>query len=81
MLATALFLVLVLFLSDLTLVGLVRAKRSVRGVEREIEYYRTQIREDSIFMENLKSDDFLEKYAREKYLMHSAEEQLFLIEE
>lgn len=81
LLATLLFLVLIFFVSDLTLVGLVRTKRSVERLEGEIEFYREQIREDSLFLENLKEDEFLEKYAREKHLMHRKGEQLFLIEE
>lgn len=79
-LATVLFLVLVLFLSDLTLVDLVRTKSSVRRLRGEIERYEGQIREDSVFIEKLKDDEFLEKYAREKHLMHSRDEQLFIIE-
>ena len=80
MLATVVFLVLVLFVSDLSLVGLVRTKTTVRRLRGEIERYEEQIREDSIFIERLKDDEFLERYAREKHLMHSKDEQLFIIE-
>ena len=80
MLATVLFLVLVLFVSDLTLVGLIRTKSSVRRLHGEIERYKEQAQEDSIFIERLKDDAFLEEYAREKHLMHAKEEQLFIIE-
>lgn len=80
MLATVVFLVLVLFVSDLSFVGLVRTKTSVRRLRGEIERYEGQIREDSIFIERLKDDEFLERYAREKHLMHSKDEQLFIIE-
>ncbi len=79
-LVTLLFVVLVLFVSDLTLVDLFRTKASVRRLHGEIERYEGQIREDSIFMERLKDDAFLEEYAREKHLMHSKDEQLFIIE-
>lgn len=80
LLATVLFLVLVLFVSDLTLVGLIRTKSSVRRLHGEIERYKEQAQEDSIFIERLKDDAFLEEYAREKHLMHAKEEQLFVIE-
>lgn len=80
LLATVLFLVLVLFVSDLTLVGLIRTKSSVRRLHGEIERYKEQAQEDSIFIERLKDDAFLEEYAREKHLMHAKEEQLFIIE-
>lgn len=79
-LATVIFLVLMLFLSDLSLVGLVRTKASVRRLRSEIERYEKQIREDSLFIESLKDDELLERYAREKHLMHSADEQLFIVE-
>lgn len=78
--ATVVFLVLVLFTSDLTLVGLIKTQTSVKRLRGEIERYREQIEADSIFMERLKDDEFLEKYAREKHLMHSKDEQLFIIE-
>lgn len=79
-LVTLIFLGAVLFGSDLTLVGLIKSQASVRRLRGEIEYYREQIAADSIFMEMLKDDEFLEKYAREKHLMHAADEQLFIIE-
>ena len=80
LLATLVFVVLVFFVSDLTFVGLVRTKISVGRLKGEIERYKEQSREDSIFMQRLKDDAFLEEYAREKHLMHSKDEQLFIIE-
>ncbi len=80
MLATVVFLVLVFFLSDLSLVGLIKTKTSVRRLRSEIERYEEQIREDSIYVEKLKDDEFLEKFAREKHLMHAKDEVLFIVE-
>lgn len=77
---TAVFVVMVLFLSDLTLVNLLQTKRSVRRLKGEIERYSSQIEQDSVFIHSLQDDEFIEKYAREKHLMHSEGEQLFLIE-
>ena len=77
---TLVFLLLLLFKSDLTLVGLFRTQASVKRLRGEIERYQEQIAADSIFMERLKDDEFLEKYAREKHLMHSKDEQLFIVE-
>lgn len=79
-LATTVFVVLVLFFGELTLVELVSTKRTVRRLHREIERYEEQIREDSTYIEMLKDDEMLEKYAREKHLMHGADEQLFIVE-
>ena len=80
-LATVVFLVLVLFVSDLSLVGLVRTKTTVRRLRSEIERYEGQIREDSIFIERLKDDEFLERYARERYNMQRQNERIYIIEE
>lgn len=79
-LATAVFVVLVLFFGELTLVELVSTKRTVRRLHREIERYEGQIQEDSTFVEMLKDDEMLEKYAREKHLMHAKDEVLFIVE-
>lgn len=53
----------------------------MNNLNSEIERYEEIIAEDSVFMYNLKHDNrFLEKYAREKHLMHSEDEQLFIVE-
>lgn len=77
---TALFLVLILFVYNLSVVELVQTKITVGKLHSEIERYDKQIREDSIYIERLKDDEFLEKYAREKHLMHAADEMLFIVE-
>ena len=77
---TLVFLWLLLFKCDLTLVGLIKTQTSVKRLRGEIERYREQIVTDSVFMERLKDDEFLERYAREKHLMHSKDEQLFIVE-
>lgn len=38
------------------------------------------IRRDSLLIENLKNDEFLERYAREKYYMQGKNEDLFIVE-
>lgn len=72
--------VLILFKADLTLVGLVRTQRSVERLEDEIERYRSQIEEDSLFLESIKDDEVFEKYVREHHLMHASGEEVFLVE-
>lgn len=79
-LATLFFVVAVLFFSNTRLPNHIKTKESVRRLHREIERYEAQIEEDSLFLENIKTDEFLEKYAREKHLMHSPDEQLFIVE-
>ena len=42
--------------------------------------YKAEIRRDSMIIENLKNDELLERYAREKYLMQGKNEQVFIVE-
>ena len=42
--------------------------------------YEESIRRDSLLIENLKNDEFLERYAREKYYMQGKNEDLFIVE-
>lgn len=75
-------LLLVCFFADLNIFGYLKTSRRVNRLHQEIERYEAIIAEDSIFMHHLRNDDrFLEKYAREKHLMHAEDEQLFIIEE
>ena len=78
--ATLVFVVLVVFFSKQPLVDYVSTKALVRRLKAEREVYEKQIRCDSIFLENLKDDAFLEKYAREKFYMHAENEEVYLFE-
>ena len=77
---TLLFVVLVVFSRGLPLVDYVKTKTFVRRLKAERAVYEEQIRRDSIFLENLKDDAFLEKYAREKFYMHADNEEVYLFE-
>ena len=79
-LATLVFVVLVVFFADLPLVDYFKTKASVRRLKAEREAFEAQIERDSLFLENLKEDAFLEKYAREKFYMHAEGEEIFLFE-
>ena len=79
-LVTLAFVGLIFFSATLPLVDYVQAKASVRRLKTEKAAYDEQIRRDSIFLENLKDDAFLEKYAREKFYMHAEGEEVYLFE-
>lgn len=54
--------------------------KEINKMERDIEYYKNKIKEDGINLNELKSNnEFLEKYAREKYLMKRNNEDIFII--
>lgn len=78
---TALFVVVVFLLAEVP-VGEVRAIRQrVDALSAERDEYSRQIESDSTFLENLKQDDFLERYAREKFYMKREGEEIYVIYE
>ena len=46
---------------------------------RESEYYRAEIERDSLLLERLRYDDYLEEYAREHYRMQRRDEHVYII--
>lgn len=69
-----------LILISRPLYSIIRTSIEIKGLNREKAIYKNAIRRDSILIENLKNDEFLEKYAREKYLMQGKNEQVFIVE-
>jgi cell division protein FtsB len=62
------------------LISLIKTRREIRQLNREKALYEASIRRDSLLIENLKNDEFLERYAREKYFMQGKNEQVFIVE-
>ena len=62
------------------LVSLIRTSVEIRELNREKALYEASIRKDSLLIENLTNDEFLERYAREKYFMQGKKEQVFIVE-
>ena len=62
------------------LYSLVKTTLEIRELNRIKAHYEESIRRDSLLMENLKNDDFLERYAREKFFMQAQGEQVFIVE-
>lgn len=73
--------VLGLILIGRPLISLIRTSLEIRELNREKAIYEAEIRRDSLLIENLKNDEFLEQYAREKYFMQGKGEQVFIIED
>jgi len=75
------FFVWVLFFDQNNLVDRFISQRQIRQLERDNQYFRDRIREDSTRMNELKTDnENLEKFAREQYLMKRENEDIFIIE-
>ena len=62
------------------LVSLISNSIEIRQLNKEKALYKASIQRDSLILENLKNDEFLERYAREKYFMQGKGEQVFIIE-
>lgn len=81
MLVTALFVVVVFVLAEVPVGEVRHIRQRVEEMKTERDMYRAQIETDSIFLENLKQDDFLERYAREKFYMKEEGEEIYVIYE
>ena len=58
----------------------VKIKRQINLLEREREYYQEKITQDSILVEQLRYDDYIERYAREVYRMQAKDEDVYIME-
>ncbi len=75
------FFVWILFFDQNNLVNRFTSQRQISQLENDIQYFRDRIRQDSIRMNELKTDnENLEKFAREQYLMKRENEDIFVIE-
>lgn len=54
--------------------------KEIEEIETNIQYYKTEIKKDSKKIKELKNDDRVEKYAREKYYMKHENEDIYIIE-
>jgi len=49
-------------------------------LNKEYQYYEDEIKDNKLKLDELQnSDEYLEKFAREKYLMKKADEEIFII--
>ena len=81
MLVTALFFVVVFVLAEVPVGEVRHIRQRVDEMTAERDMYRARIEADSTFLENLKQDDFLERYAREKFYMKEEGEEIYVIYE
>ena len=74
------FLVWLLLFDSNNLVDRMKSILTLRQLETDKEYYISKIREDSIKLHELRTNnDNLEKFAREQYLMKKDNEDLFVV--
>ena len=78
---TIAFLLIITVFSKNTVLEAMAIRRRIKVMQKEQQYYRERSKEDSTFLENLKQDWFLEKYARETCYMKGRGEEIYLLEE
>ena len=60
-------------------ITMIRLRFEIAELRDRIDYYQERLRQDSVLIERLESPEYLERYAREKYYMHSKDEDVYII--
>lgn len=82
MFTVVVFLVVIIFLDDNSLIQRAKQRQEIQTLTAEIEKYRKQFEEDTRKLKELNENpDAMEKIAREKYLMKKPNEDVFIFEE
>ena len=79
--ATAIIVVLTLFVVGRNALHAVKIKGQINALLREELFYRERIAQDSALVEQVRYDDYLEEYARENYHMQRRDEHVYIVEE
>lgn len=79
--ATALFVVWIVFFDENSIVAHQQNKHKLYELKQQEEYYREKIKVDRQKFEDLKQgEEKLEKFAREQYYMSKPDEEVFIID-
>lgn len=76
---TLIILVFTIFVVGRNLLHAVKIRREIGVLEQERDLFRRKVERDSTLLEQLKYDDYLEEYAREKYRMQKPDEHIYII--
>lgn len=77
---TCIIVAFTIFIVGRNLLHAIEIKKDLKKLEREREYYRTKVEQDSTLLEDLKYDDNLEQFARERYRMQRVGERVYVVE-
>lgn len=81
MVVTVIFLVIIGFIDENSLIRRAKYKYEIMQLQDEIKYYRDIYTKDTERMNELNSNpEAIEKIAREKYLMKTPDEDIFIFE-
>lgn len=74
------FVVWVSIFDDNNLIERYKLAREIKQIEKEKKYYTRRIEEDAARLKELQTNnENLEKFAREQYLMHRVDEEVFVV--
>lgn len=76
----AIFAVLFIFVGDHSLVQFVKRATKIRSMEQQIQQTNREIHEAENTLQMLENTDSLERFAREKYFMHTDKEDVYLVD-
>lgn len=62
------------------LIVIVRVNSRISNLEEQRDMFRERVEQDSTLLEQLKYDEYLEQYAREKFHMQRASEHIYIVE-
>lgn len=80
MIATAVIFVYTAVLTVRNVITVIRVNHSASLLEQQRDIFAERIRQDSTTLEQLKYDEYLEKYARDRYHMQRKGESVFVTE-
>lgn len=75
------FLVIFFFIGDQSIIQFVKRGREIRHLEEQRDMYRAGTEKAQREIQALNNPDSLERYAREQYFMHNANEHIYLVDE
>lgn len=75
------FLILMIFVGDVSWLQRGRRARQIRALEAQRNEYRREIESAERQIRALENTDTLERFAREHYLMHAPDEDIYLVTE
>ena len=81
MAVTAVILIYTSVLTFRNLFTIVKVRHRISRLEEQRDHYRARIEEDSTMLAQLNYNEFLEKYARERFHMQRPNEYIYIIED
>ena len=78
---TAVILIYTATLTVRNLFTMIKVRHRTSRLEEQRDHYRARIQEDSVMLAQLNYDEFLEKYARERFHMQRPNEFIYIIED